>query len=101
MADEPDSPFLTIDETADLLRIKRRTLDNLRWQGDGPPFRRHGGRILYHRVEVLDWSRQRRAGSPGGDKDAPAGTDGNSDFGGARDCSPKSRHPTAPLECHP
>jgi hypothetical protein len=35
-----DSPFLTIDETAELLRVKRRTLDNLRWSGDGPPARR-------------------------------------------------------------
>ena len=52
-----DSPFLTIDETAKLLRIRRRTLDNLRWSGDGPPARRHGGRIIYHRREVLEWSR--------------------------------------------
>ena len=64
MTDATDNPFLTIDETAKLLRVKRRTLDNLRWQNDGPPFRRHGGRIVYHRDEVIDWSEQRRARTP-------------------------------------
>jgi hypothetical protein len=53
--------FLTIDEAADLLRVRRRTLDNLRWHGEGPSFRRHGGRIVYHRDEILAWSEQRRA----------------------------------------
>jgi hypothetical protein len=61
MSDDSDNPFLTIDETAELLRVNRRTLDNLRWQDAGPPFRRHGGRIVYHRNEVLAWSEQRRA----------------------------------------
>lgn len=32
-----DSPFLTIDETAKLLRVNRRTLDNHRWKQTGPP----------------------------------------------------------------
>jgi hypothetical protein len=53
--------FLTIAEAAAILRIKRRTLDNLRWRREGPPFRRHGGRIVYHRAELLAWSEQRRA----------------------------------------
>jgi helix-turn-helix protein len=59
------SPFLTIDEAATLLRVKPRTLDNLRWSGDGPPARRHGGRIVYYRREVLDWSERRRTHTPG------------------------------------
>ena len=42
MFEDDDSPFLTIDETAELLRIRRRTLDNLRWKDKGPPARRHG-----------------------------------------------------------
>jgi hypothetical protein len=57
-------PFLTIDETAALLRVKRRTLDNLRWSKEGPPARRHGGRIVYHRREVLEWSERRRTRAP-------------------------------------
>src|SRR5512145_2151260 len=64
MFEDDDSPFLTIDETAELLRVKRRTLDNLRWKGKGPPARRHGGRVVYHRREVLDWSERRRTGVP-------------------------------------
>lgn len=64
MFEDDDSPFLTIDETAELLRVKRRTLDNLRWKGKGPPARRHGGRIVYHRREVLDWSERRRTRRP-------------------------------------
>jgi predicted DNA-binding transcriptional regulator AlpA len=102
MTNEPDAPFLTIDETAHLLRIKRRTLDNLRWKGEGPPFRRHGGRILYHRDEVLEWSRQRRAARPrpGGDKDAPARGDADRRSGSARDRLPASKRPIAPLEHH-
>ena len=64
MTDDTDNPFLTIDETAELLRVNRRTLDNLRWRDEGPPFRRHGGRIVYHRDEVLAWSEQRRARTP-------------------------------------
>ena len=64
MSYELDSPFLTIPETAVLLRVKPRTLDNLRWRREGPPYRRHGGRILYHRDEALEWSEQRRARMP-------------------------------------
>jgi len=61
MIDIANSLFLTIAEAAELLRVKRRTLDNLRWHGEGPRFRRHGGRIIYHRDELLAWSEQRRA----------------------------------------
>jgi hypothetical protein len=64
MFEDDDAPFLTIPETAQLLRVKPRTLDNLRWSRKGPPARRHGGRIVYHRREVLDWSERRRAGVP-------------------------------------
>jgi hypothetical protein len=61
MCDVCKSIFLTIAETAEIMRIKPRTLDNLRWRGEGPPFRRHGGRIVYHRDELFAWSEQRRA----------------------------------------
>lgn len=60
MSDEFDFPFLTIEEAARLLRVKRRTLDNLRWQRTGPPFRRHGGRVVYQREELLEWSKASR-----------------------------------------
>lgn len=57
----PDAPFLTIAEAARLLRVNPRTLDNMRWKRTGPVFRRHGGRIVYCRKELLAWSEQRRA----------------------------------------
>ena len=53
--------FFTIDEAAKLLRVHRRTLDNLRWKKEGPRFRRHGGRIVYELKDLLAWSEQRRA----------------------------------------
>lgn len=61
MPELPDVPFLTIAEAAKLLRVNRRTLDNMRWKRTGPTFRRHGGRIVYCRKELLAWSEQRRA----------------------------------------
>ncbi|MDZ4842720.1 MAG: helix-turn-helix domain-containing protein [Hyphomicrobium aestuarii] len=61
------SPFLSVDETAVYLRLKKRTLDNMRWQGIGPRFRKHGGRIFYHRDEVVAWSESRRRRASSGE----------------------------------
>jgi hypothetical protein len=68
MSLESDSPFLTVPEAAELLRVNRRTLDNKRGskhdKEDGPPFRRHGGRIVYHRDQLLEWSERRGTRTP-------------------------------------
>lgn len=61
------SPFLTTAEAAELLRLKEHTLDNMRCLGTGPPFRKHGGRIFYHRDELNEWSKSRRRKSSSGD----------------------------------
>ena len=61
-----DEEFLTVDEAAELLRVKRRTLDNLRWKKTGPPCRRHGGRIVYPRKGVLEWSERHAVGTAPG-----------------------------------
>jgi predicted DNA-binding transcriptional regulator AlpA len=50
------TPYLTPDEAALFLRLSRRTLDNLRSLGSGPRYRRHGGRVFYHKQDVEDWS---------------------------------------------
>ena len=92
MFEEDDSPFLTIPETAELLRVKPRTLDNLRWSHEGPPARRHGGRIVYHRREVLDWSEQRRTGVP---HPRPAGNAPPRPHGSARNRHPGHRRPAS------
>ncbi len=54
-------PFMTIAEAAEFLKVNPRTLDNMRWKHTGPVFRRHGGRIVYCRNELLEWSRGGRA----------------------------------------
>jgi hypothetical protein len=62
MIDIPNSPFLTVDEAAAYLRLKKRTLDNMRWMGTGPKFRKHGGRI-YYEDELREWSLNSRRNS--------------------------------------
>jgi Helix-turn-helix domain len=58
-----DNPFLTVAEAAAYLRLKKRTLDNMRWMGLGPQFRKHGGRIYYHIDELKEWSLNSRRNS--------------------------------------
>jgi Helix-turn-helix domain len=103
MTDDSDSPFLTIAEAALLLRVNRRTLDNLRWQNDGPPFRRHGGRIIYHRDEVLAWSKQRRARTPStkASQEPPAEGSNGSQPCRFRDHLAESQSSGRPLEYQP
>ena len=103
MFDDNDPPFLTIDETAELLRVKRGTLDNLRWSGEGPPARRHGGRIVYHRDEVLDWSERRRTRTPSCDstKTTPPAPDGARGPESSADHDAADKPPPPPLEHEP
>jgi Helix-turn-helix domain len=60
MTDATNSPFLAVAEAARYLRLKKRTLDNMRWIGTGPAFRKHGGRVYYHFDELMQWSEERR-----------------------------------------
>jgi hypothetical protein len=62
------SPYLTTAEAAQVLRLKQHTLDNMRWQGTGPKFRKHGGRIFYHRDDLRRWSDRSRRQSSSGSK---------------------------------
>ncbi len=63
------SPFLTVVEAANYLRLGARTLDNLRWIGTGPKFRKHGGRIVYHKDDLDAWSKTRLRISTSGARD--------------------------------
>jgi hypothetical protein len=56
MANKQESPFLSVEEAAQWLRLRKRTLDNMRWMGTGPKFRKHGGRIYYHVDDLKEWS---------------------------------------------
>lgn len=56
MSQSRKSPFLSTAEAAVLLRLRPHTLENMRWQGTGPVFRKHGGRVFYHRKELKQWT---------------------------------------------
>lgn len=59
-----ESPFLTVEEAADYLRMKVTTLDAMRWRNEGPSYRKHGAKVLYHRDDLEYWSRSRNVGQP-------------------------------------
>lgn len=44
--------YLTTQEAADLLRLKKNTLEVWRIQGRGPVFVKLGSRVLYERVAL-------------------------------------------------
>lgn len=52
-----DSPFRTPKEAAAFLRIRERTLLNMRYRKAGPRFRKHGGKVIYHVKDLRAWSR--------------------------------------------
>jgi hypothetical protein len=62
------SDLLTTKETAEALRLKEHTLENMRWQGTGPPFRKLGGRVFYHIDDLRKWLRQMRRRSSSGER---------------------------------
>mgnify|MGYP001422002978 CR=1 FL=1 len=60
MNDNQNNPYLTVREAGAYVRLKKRTLDNMRWMGTGPMYRKHGGRIYYHVEELKEWSLESR-----------------------------------------
>jgi hypothetical protein len=56
------SPYLTSQEAADYLRLDVKTLNNMRWRGEGPNYRKHGGKVVYHLSDLNYWSTDRDAG---------------------------------------
>jgi hypothetical protein len=60
MARRPKLVLLTTREAAELLRLKPRTLDNMRCNGIGPIYSKHGGRVCYSLQDVIAWSNSRR-----------------------------------------
>ncbi|MGH1423007.1 MAG: helix-turn-helix domain-containing protein [Hyphomonas sp.] len=73
MENAQPSPYLLAAEAAAYLRLEERTINNMRWRGEGPSYRKHGGKVIYHRDDLDAWSRTRDAGSghntDGQDKD--------------------------------
>jgi hypothetical protein len=62
------SDLLTTTETAEGLRLKEHTLENMRWQGTGPAFLKLGGRVFYHIDDLRKWLKQMRRRSSSGEK---------------------------------
>ena len=56
--------FLTVDETADLLRTTRKAVYAMAERGQLPGVTRIGRRILIQRDALVDWLHERRAPSP-------------------------------------
>jgi len=44
----PKSPFRIESEAAEILGLSLRSLMNNRYAGKGHPYRKHGGRVVYH-----------------------------------------------------
>lgn len=76
-----ESPYLTAVEAAAFLRLEERTLNNMRWRGEGPHWRKHGGKVIYHRNDLEGWSRENDFGDgPSYDKpEAAKPNSGNDD----------------------
>ena len=51
------SPFLNTDQAAFYVGLSRRTLEKMRREHRGPPFRKHGRYVRYHIAELNDWSK--------------------------------------------
>ena len=51
-----ESPFLTEVEAADFLKLKPKTLRNMRWRGEGPCYRKHGARVVYEVNDLTSYS---------------------------------------------
>lgn len=56
---EIQSPYLTPEEAAAYLRLQESTLNSMRWRKEGPCWRKHGGKVVYHRDALDKWSRSR------------------------------------------
>jgi excisionase family DNA binding protein len=60
-----DEPLLlTGDDVAALLRTTRKAVYLMVERGQLPGVTRIGRRVLFHRADLLDWLRQKRAPSP-------------------------------------
>jgi len=51
------SPYFLETEAAKYLRMDITTLRNHRTDSTGPPFRRHGGILIYHENDLDSWSK--------------------------------------------
>lgn len=58
-----DDDMLTTPEAAAVLRFVPGTLCNMRSNGTGPDYRRHGRKIVYRYGDLMTWSKARSSAS--------------------------------------
>ncbi|WP_244540498.1 helix-turn-helix domain-containing protein [Hyphomicrobium sp. CS1BSMeth3] len=97
MSGDPDD-FLIVPEAAVELRMAKRTLDNHRWKGTGPKFRRHGGRIVYRRGDLLSWSEERAARVAARNTKSRTSSSGHSGRNRPRARRDRGEHPKTTVE---
>ncbi len=56
MASSKKSPLKDTKQAAKFLRLEPRTLNNMRWKGEGPNYHKHGSRVFYHIKDLKAWS---------------------------------------------
>jgi len=54
-----DTMFLDQAQTADFLKLSERTLERMRWKGDGPKFVKLGRRTVYRQSDLIEWANAR------------------------------------------
>ena len=59
MADS-DQELMNTREAAAYLHVSTATLTSWRSRGNGPPYRKHGGRVVYALEDLRAWSELRR-----------------------------------------
>jgi hypothetical protein len=59
----PPSPFVDTDGAASFLLAAPQTLANMRLTGEGPPFSKFGGKVLYHVDDLLEFVAERKVKS--------------------------------------
>jgi hypothetical protein len=50
------SPFLNTDQAAFYVSLTSKTLGQMRTDGTGPKFRKHGSIVRYHIADLIAWS---------------------------------------------
>lgn len=58
------SPFLDTKQAGQFLALSHRTLENMRSEGTGPRYRKHGRIVRYHIDELIAWSKEQTANLP-------------------------------------
>ena len=50
------SPFMNTLRAAEYLLLSPKTLEKMRWFGNGPRYRKHAANVVYHIDDLKTWS---------------------------------------------